>query len=76
VEEEIYLDAYSASAPTYKSSNQEAGMAELKPLWGDRYDCKSADAQTLIKESRREKPQRDRISEPDQAWQYRGSFVR
>jgi hypothetical protein len=55
--QEVYLDAFYASRPTYKQISQEAGVAELKALWGDRYDAKVAAARELVRKAAEKNPQ-------------------
>lgn len=56
VAQEIAIDCYHASTPAYKPVSQEAGMAELKALWGDRYDAQIAAAQALIRKAAEKNP--------------------
>ncbi len=54
---ELFLDGFAASKPAYRQVNQEAGTAELKALWGDRYDAKVAAARDLVAKAAAKNPQ-------------------
>lgn len=55
--QEAFLDAFAASKPAFRRVSQEAGTAELKALWGDRYEAKVAAARALVAKAAEKNPQ-------------------
>jgi hypothetical protein len=55
--QEVFLDAFAASKPAFRRVSQEAGTAELKALWGDRYEAKVAAARALVAKAAEKNPQ-------------------
>lgn len=55
--QELYLDAVGANKSTYRQASPESAMAELKALWGDRYDAKVAAARELVRKAAEKNPE-------------------